>query len=36
MIDRGELTDALSQIGILRLALELGVRPPAGEPSSEG
>ncbi len=36
MIERGELTDALSQIGILRLALELGIRPRAGEPPSEG
>lgn len=36
MIERGELTDALSQIGILRLALELGVRPPEGAPMEEG
>jgi len=27
MIDRGEITDALSQVGLLRFALELGVRP---------
>jgi len=36
MIERGELTDALSQIGILRLALELGVRLPKSEPLREG
>ncbi|HWP62836.1 MAG TPA: NUDIX hydrolase [Candidatus Binatia bacterium] len=29
MIDRGEITDALSQVGLLRVALELGIRPPA-------
>lgn len=28
MIERGEITDALSQVALLRLALELGLRPP--------
>lgn len=36
MIEVGEITDALSQIGLLRLALELGVRPPAIEPPPAG